>query len=159
MHCLFSNRRSVLRKFIFAIGLATSLGLPVFASPHDVEGVWLTQSGTSKVIIEDCGDGTPCGRIGWIDPDSLAPADRDSILTDRNNPDPDMQQQTLIGLVILRDFRRGGKRWKRGKIYDPESGKTYGSGISLNEDGTLNLKGCIGPFCQTQIWTRATLDD
>ena len=148
-----------MKKMILIAALVSGFSLPALASPHDVEGVWLTESGGSKIVIEDCGDGTPCGRIAWINPESLQPEDRDAVLTDRNNPDEDMRGQELIGLVILKGFRRGGKRWKRGSIYDPESGKIYGSGISLNEDGTLNLKGCIGPFCQTQTWTPSTLEE
>ena len=147
-----------MNKYVLTAMAVVSFAFPALASPHDVHGVWMTEGGGSKVVIEDCGDGTPCGRIAWINPDTLNPEDQGIVLLDRNNPDTELREQTLIGLIILNGFRRGGKRWKRGKIYDPESGKTYGSGISLNEDGTLNLKGCIGPFCQTQIWTPASLE-
>lgn len=139
--------------------MATAFALPAYAAPHDVQGVWLTEDGGSKIIIEDCGDGTPCGRIAWINPDNVVPENQGAILLDANNPDLALRDQTLIGLVILDGFRRGGKRWKRGNIYDPESGKSYGSGIKLDEDGTLRVKGCIGPLCQTQTWTPTTFTE
>ncbi|OYW82850.1 MAG: hypothetical protein B7Z22_13475 [Hyphomonas sp. 32-62-5] len=30
--------------------------------------------------------------------------------------------------------------------------KTYDSRLKRLGDGTLEVKGCIGPVCQTQIW-------
>jgi len=113
----------------------------------DVFGVWLTEEQTSKVEITDCGGGAPCGAIIWIDdpaPDAL----RDS-----ENPDAALRDRPLIGLTILSGFEAKKAQWKKGKIYDPEDGKTYGSKLRRLADGTLQVKGCIGPLCQTQIWT------
>ena len=41
-----------------------------------------------------------------------------------------------------------------GKIYDPNSGKTYDSKISVNTNGTLKVEGCILVICQAQTWKR-----
>ena len=55
-------------------------------------------------------------------------------------------------------MRRGrshcGAIW-RGAIYDPKRGKTYRSELKRRDANTLEVKGCIGPFCQTQVWTPA----
>ena len=42
-----------------------------------------------------------------------------------------------------------------GSIYDPQSGKTYDSKLSLNPDGTLKVEGCISIICQAQTWKPA----
>ena len=44
--------------------------------------------------------------------------------------------------------------WWRGRIYDPKNGKSYRSIIRRKGPGVLEVKGCIGPFCQTQVWKR-----
>ena len=49
-----------------------------------------------------------------------------------------------------------GGRWTGGSIYDPQSGKTYDSKLSLNPDGTLKVEGCISIICQAQTWKPAS---
>jgi len=36
----------------------------------------------------------------------------------------------------------------------PKNGKSYRSIIRRKGPGVLEVKGCIGPFCQTQVWKR-----
>jgi len=123
------------------------------ADPKDVFGTWLTQSGTAHVAITDCGDGSPCGRVVWIDPASLEPGVTPETAVDRNNADPALRDQPVLGLTMLSDFDERRGDWRGGTIYDPEAGKSYGSRLKRTEDGTLEVKGCIGPICQTQVWT------
>ena len=62
----------------------------------------------------------------------------------------------VIGLVILTGFKfNGDDGWKGGDIYDPESSKTYSSGIYLKDKNTLKLRGFIGIslFGRTETWT------
>ena len=42
-----------------------------------------------------------------------------------------------------------------GKIYDPNSGKTYDSKIGVNANGTLKVEGCVLVVCQAQTWKRS----
>ena len=121
------------------------------AAGRDVYGVWLSAKQTSKIEIADCGDATPCGRIVWID----APHP-DQVLDDKN-PDPALRAQPLLGLVILKGFEAKDDRWTKGRIYDPETGKSYGSKLHVREDGELEVKGCLGPICQTRLWTPSAL--
>ena len=100
--------------------------------------------------IRDCGDGTPCGRIAWIDPASA------DTTTDTQNPDPALRGRPLVGLQLLSSFERGRNRWQAGTIYDPESGKTYKSRLRRRDDGMLEVQGCIAFICQTQRWTAST---
>ncbi|WP_306251672.1 DUF2147 domain-containing protein [Parvularcula sp. IMCC14364] len=132
-----------------ALALTTT---PVLAEELDVAGLWLTQSGGGKVNISDCGDGTPCGTLTWVDPAEAGPG------IDGNNPDPELQGRPLVGIQLVWGFERNGESWRRGNIYDPETGKTYRSTLRLNDDGTLRVQGCVGPICQSQIWTALEVD-
>ena len=55
-------------------------------------------------------------------------------------------------LLILKGFEKKKNDWRGGTIYDPENDKTYDARIKRLDDGNLQLKGCVGPFCQTQVW-------
>jgi len=73
-----------------------------------------------------------------------------------NHPDPARAAEPLIGSQMLWGFKAAKKGWKSGKIYNGENGKTYGSRLKRVDDDTLQVKGCVGPICQTQTWTRVT---
>ena len=140
--------------------IAISLGLTAgaHADGKDVFGIWLTEAGSAKLEISDCGDGSPCGRVVWMDPAAMRPGLTPETATDENNPDPALRDTPVLGLLMLSDFDARRRDWRGGKIYDPESGRTYGSRLKKLEDGTLQVKGCIGPICQTQVWTASVLD-
>lgn len=137
-------------KRMLTISLASiSLAGFAHADPHDVFGTFVTQAGTSHVTIEDCGDTTPCGRVSWIDPDAMEPgATPETATTKAGDP--------VLGLLMLEGFDRKGKDWRGGTIYDPEADKSYSSRIKRLDDGRLQVKGCVGPICQTQVWTEVS---
>lgn len=129
---------------------AALLASPAIAA-DPVEGEWLTQGGSGKVRIAPCA-GRPdrlCGLITWLSDPNTAKA------RDTNNPEARLRTRPLIGLPMIRDFRKAAAgRWTGGKIYDPGSGKTYDSKISINPNGTLKVEGCILVVCQAQTWRR-----
>ncbi len=133
-------------------GIFLFVGTPAMANPADVYGLWLTESKTGHVDIQDCGDGTPCGTLVWID----AP-DPDAEL-DEFNPDPALRSRTMVGIKLVWGFKPSAKGWKKGNIYDPQDGKTYRSHMMLTDSGDLQVKGCIGPLCKAQIWTKVETD-
>ena len=50
---------------------------------------------------------------------------------------------------------KGPNKWW-GEIYNSQNGKMYTAGISMADENTLDLEGClIWPACLTQQWTRA----
>ena len=134
-----------MQRAIFSLIFAATISLAANADPHDVFGTWATEAGTSHVTIADCGDGSPCGTVTWIDPEALEPGVTPETAVDANG-------DNVLGLQMLYDFSKKRNDWRSGTIYDPEAGKTYGSRIKKRDDGTLQVKGCIGPFCQEQIW-------
>ena len=136
-------------KWMGLAGLATVLATTAHAeNAHDVFGTFLTQAQTSTVTIEDCGDGSPCGRVSWIDPNAMEPGQTpEAALTKAGEP--------VLGLLMLQGFDKRRKDWRGGTIYDPENDKTYASRLKRLDDGRLQVKGCIGPICQTQVWSQA----
>jgi uncharacterized protein (DUF2147 family) len=134
-----------LRTLILA-GLLLAAAAPAFAA-DPVEGEWLTQSGSGKVRIGPCA-GKPdrmCGAISWL----KNPAD--AVAKDNQNPDPALKSRTMLGLPMIWNFKQAAPgRWAGGKIYDPNSGKTYDSKMSVNADGTLKVEGCILVVCVAQ---------
>jgi uncharacterized protein (DUF2147 family) len=130
--------------------LAAALTLaaaPAFAA-DPVEGEWLTQAGTAKVKISPCVSAPDrmCGLVSWMKTPSK----------DANNPDAALRERSILGMAMIRDFKRSGAgKWTGGKIYDPGSGKTYDSKLSVNADGTLKVEGCIAVLCKAQTWRRS----
>lgn len=139
--------------------LLAAMGSTAHADPLDVYGVWLTAEGESKIEIADCGNGTPCGRIVWVNPEELSAEEVGQKLIDSQNPDEALAGQPIIGLKLLFGFEEGRNRWRRGKIYDAETGDTYRASIARNDDGTLSVKGCVTFICREFDWTRAPLTD
>lgn len=114
-----------------------------------IAGRWITEERDAVIEIKRCGS-TTCGRITRF---LVAPPDGID-QRDINNPDPDLRRRKLLGLPVLFGFREESDLW-RGRIYDPKSGKSYRSVIRRTSANTIEVKGCIGPFCQAQVWRRA----
>jgi uncharacterized protein (DUF2147 family) len=127
--------------------LAPAAALLAAAAPAPVTGRWVTQGGQAVVEVAPCGRAV-CGRIVRIlRPRPGGPA------VDANNPDRGLRTRPILGLTILSGFTAAGDRW-RGRIYDPESGRTYRSELR-RAGAALAVKGCFGPFCRTQAWQPA----
>jgi uncharacterized protein (DUF2147 family) len=81
-----------------------------------------------------------------------------AIRTDLNNPDPDLQDRPVIGLLITKDFVYNGKGlWHKGTIYDPDNGKTYKCKIKFGDnEKVLKVRGFVGISLlgRTTYWTR-----
>lgn len=143
-------------RYLSALFTCLLLSFPALANdanetnPHDVYGLWSTEAKTAHVDIADCGDGTPCGTIVWVK------APEGVVVRDTENPDPALRDTPLVGVKMIYGFERKSSAWKKGQIYDPSNGKSYKSAIKLKADGTLEMKGCVGPICKTQIWTAVT---
>ncbi|WP_174278709.1 DUF2147 domain-containing protein [Sphingomonas bacterium] len=116
------------------------------AAPAPIGGHWLTPGGEAVVEVAPCGAAL-CGRIVRVVKPRPGPQ------VDARNPDPALRGRPIIGLVILAALRPDADRW-RGRIYDPESGRTYRAEVARG--GTaLKVKGCFGPFCRSQLWAAA----
>ena len=130
------------------IAAAMAFATPAQAA-DSILGNWITQERDAIITISRCG-ATVCGRIQKF----LVTPPNGAGQKDINNPDKKLRDRTILGMAILTGFTPDGTIW-RGKIYDPKSGKTYRSEVSLQSANKLKMKGCILFICQGQDWTRA----
>ena len=134
-------------KGLFALA---ALAVPVpLSAAAPIDGLWTTEEKSGEIRIADCG-AARCGRlVKFLE---VPPQGVDQ--RDVNNPDKSLRNRRVLGIAILSGFRPDGELW-RGTIYDPKSGRSYRSVVRRKSASTLEVKGCIGPFCQTQLWKRA----
>ena len=137
-------------RFVFAALIAGMLGwaAPAFAA-QPITGTWVTEDRDAEITISRCGS-SYCGKISKF----LVPPPDGVDQRDTENPDPKKRNRKLMGMPVLFDFSEDGDVW-RGRIYDPKAGKDYRSVVRRKSASVLEVKGCIGPFCQTQTWRRA----
>jgi uncharacterized protein (DUF2147 family) len=130
-----------------AVALLGAAAPALAASP--VEGTWRTQGGSGTVEIAPCG-AQICGRLVDFPELKANPG-----VTDGRNRDAAKRGRPLKGVTMLAGFTGGPKKWTGGTIYNPGDGRTYRSVMELASADVLKVKGCVGPICQTQTWTRA----
>lgn len=133
-------------KHLFA--LAAILGLAggtASAAELSPVGDWLVKDGYANIRIDNCG-GKMWGIVAWEKtPGGL----------DNENPDPAKKGRPVLGMPILIGLaQKEPNKWS-GEIYNSQNGKMYTASISLADENTLELEGClVWPLCQTQKWTR-----
>ncbi len=125
------------------LGMATSMALCSAALADPVVGIWKTQPGDTggylHVQIAPCGSAI-CGTINTVFEKGGA------ISSDYEH----LGKQMIWGMMA-----DGGGAYSGGKIWAPDSDKTYKSKMALNGN-TLEVKGCVagGMICRGQNWTR-----
>jgi uncharacterized protein (DUF2147 family) len=138
------------RHFLAAAALVALAGPALAADPA---GMWLTQSGNSRIRLADCG-GALCGTIVWLkepnDPDTGKPK------TDKNNSDASKRSRPLIGVQIVLGMKPAGTDKWSGQVYNAEDGKTYSGNLTFSGGNSLQLQGCAlgGLVCKGQTWTK-----
>ncbi|MBE7199317.1 MAG: DUF2147 domain-containing protein [Parafilimonas terrae] len=109
----------------------------------DPAGLWLTETGSSRIRIAPCGSGY-CGTIVSAPGKAL----------DAKNPDPAMRTRSVVGVQILDARQQDGSGYS-GSLYNPNDGKTYSGSMRLTGPNTLEVSGCVmSVFCKRQNWTR-----
>lgn len=132
--------------------LLMALGAAQAVAQATPEGLWRNvddKTGQAKAEIRIAANsGALAGRIDKV----LVPSEDPlcSACTD------DRKGQPKLGLEIIRGARQSGTEalWE-GRILDPENGKEYTLRMAPLEAGRkLQVRGYIGPFYRTQVWTR-----
>jgi uncharacterized protein (DUF2147 family) len=156
---LFYMKRNYLIATIATVVLFSIFMSNLFAQKSNTNadaiiGVWLSENGRAKIKIERYGE-KYSGKIFWliepIDPKTGKPK------VDVKNPNEKLRDRPLLGMVNLLGFKYKGKNeWGDGTVYDPGSGKTYDSNITLEDPNTIEVRGYIGISIigKTIVWTR-----
>lgn len=113
-------------------------------------GTWLTQNRDAHIRISKC-DTKMCGTIVWLrdatDPSTGKPP------VDEHNPDPAKRNRRIVGVTIFA-MAPDGRGAYSGSIYNTDDGGTYQATITLPGADRLEIKGCAGPFCSSELWSR-----
>lgn len=144
-----TQKHSSLRRLFLSLAfvLLSALGLAAQQPADAILGTYMTEGGKAKIVVSKQGT-RYIGTLVWT---------RRGDVLDSKNPDKAEAEKKLVGKVILRDLKHDEDAdYKGGKIYDPESGKTYSCKATRQADGNLKVRGFIGAslFGRTTLWTR-----
>ena len=122
----------------------------------------LSEGGGGQAHIEIYEEGDRYhGKIIWLSEPVYLEGDPHGTVgeakVDTENPDEALRSQPIVGLLMMSGFKYDVKGlWHKGKIYDPDNGKTYKAKLSLTEDDVLKVRGFIGfsLIGRTSEWTR-----
>jgi uncharacterized protein (DUF2147 family) len=130
--------------FASAALLALSAGTAFAADPV---GDWLVKEGYAHIRIDNC-FGKLWGIVAWEKTPGI----------DTENPDPAKKSRPTLGIPILMGLKQTKPNKWEGEIYNSQNGKMYSANISMVDDNTLELEGCLFTnfLCQAQKWTRVT---
>ena len=115
-------------------------------------GTWTNEDKEARFEIYKCGSKL-CGKIVWL----KEPLRDGKPKLDRSNPDKNLQNRPILGLVFTQNFEPDSEdKWDNGTIYDPKSGKTYSCYMKVLSKDQMEVKGYIGISLigRTQNWTR-----
>jgi uncharacterized protein (DUF2147 family) len=110
-------------------------------------GDWRVKDGYANIRIDNCG-GKLWGVVAWEKEPGF----------DKQNPDPAKKGRPILGMPILMAMAPAGPNKWEGEIYNSQNGSMYSANISLLDESTLKLQGCVlgGIFCGGENWTRVT---
>ena len=150
-----------LKSAILSLMVVIAAATPLRAASDDILGTWFNQDKDARIEIFKCGNDY-CGKIVWLKeptyPAGSTEGTPGTAKIDYKNPDPARRKVSLMDLQIVQGLQSSGDNlWKNGKIYDPDSGKTYSAKATLAAYDQLDLRGFIGfsLLGRTEKWTRA----
>ncbi|MBO0932993.1 DUF2147 domain-containing protein [Fibrella aquatilis] len=138
-----------MKKLLFCL-LLFCLVPETYAQKADaIVGEWISEHKDGRIQVYRKGD-EYFGKLIWI---------QDQTVLDAYNPDPALRSRPLMGSVILSNIKFVKNSWEDGRIYDPQSGKSYSCNMQLANDKTLKIRGYIGISLlgRTSVWSKATL--
>lgn len=142
-------------KKIYLLLLLITLPISVLSKEFkadDILGYWLSEEEDAIIQVYKTKN-TYEGKLVWL---KVQHTGEVPIPLDKDNPDKKLRKRKLNGLRNLWGFTFKDGEWSGGKVYDPLSGKTYSSRLSLENSNLLNLRGYIGVplFGRTSQWKR-----
>lgn len=142
-------------KKIYLLLLLITLPASVFSKDFkadDILGYWLSEEEDAVIQIYKF-QKTYEGKLVWL---KVQHTGEVPVPLDKDNPDKKLRSRKLNGLRNLWGFTFKDNEWSEGKVYDPLSGKTYKSKLSLENKNVLHLRGYIGVplFGRTSQWKR-----
>jgi uncharacterized protein (DUF2147 family) len=126
-----------------SIALLVNLLIAVCAFSNDaIVGVWENPAGKAYIEIFKVKD-RYFGKVIYMKQPTY---DNGLPKVDKNNPDKNLQNAPLVGLIVLRDLQydKEENTWSKGKIYNPDDGRAYNCQVKLKDNNTLSVRGFVG---------------
>lgn len=140
------------RPFAAALLFIALLSPPgVSAAETGPVGLWLTQAGDARVQVSHCGSKL-CGKVVWLK-DPIDPATGKAQVDDKNR-DPALRSRPIMGLQLFINMTQTAANAWSGRIYNADDGQSYDSTITIAGPSRLDVRGCVGPLCGGEAWTR-----
>ena len=127
-----------MKKFILTVGF-TVLWSAGVAQAETLGGTWLTgpdkKGQVAHIVVKPCGAAF-CGKVAKT-----------------FNKAGKLIKGPNDGKRVLWDMKTAKANVYEGKMLLPLYGKTIGGKLTIAGKG-LTVRGCLGPICQSQKWTR-----
>jgi Uncharacterized protein conserved in bacteria (DUF2147) len=139
---------------LFSVTLATAFAAP--APDQTVSGFWQQVDNEGHVgawFYFTEVNGLYRGRLVKM----FKPPGAQTLVTVCAKCEGKQKDAPMLGLTIVKDMRRDGRKYDDGTILDPRDGKVYHAQMELSPDGQrLSVRGYLGiPLLgQTQVWNR-----
>jgi uncharacterized protein (DUF2147 family) len=121
------------------------------ASAEELIGTWLTQQGDARIRIAKCGNAL-CGTVTWLRDAVVAGTGQPPM--DIKNPNPSLRTRKVLGIRIFEMTLDATSSWTGG-IYNADDGQTYKGRLAPRGEDELEVQGCSGNLCGSEVWTRA----
>ncbi|WP_064196995.1 MULTISPECIES: DUF2147 domain-containing protein [Emticicia] len=133
-------------KKVFLVVIIVANGIVLNAQDYkqqdEILGTWISENKDLKVEIYKKED-KYFGKIIWFLCDPKTPNMSD--FKDTENPEPKLRHRPWLGMEVVEGLMFNGDNiWGNGTIYDPNTGRTYSSVVTLKDNNTLVVKGYWG---------------
>ncbi|SDG64413.1 DUF2147 domain-containing protein [Pelagibacterium luteolum] len=119
------------RRLGAALLVVAGLATPLSASAPTPVGDWQISTGESRFEITNCGDGTLCAKLTWLD----AEASQDETLA------------SYLGDYVMEGATpAAANTWTGAVNYD---GDVFSGKLTMVDEDTLSIQGCKAIFCKS----------
>ena len=117
---------------------------------NEILGIWVTQDIAAHLEFSHSGN-TYVAKLIWL---SEPNGPDGNPKTDRNNPDPKLQNRTLLGIPVIWNLIFQDDQWVSGSIYSIKRGAVANCTVEMPDTYTLKIKVSKGILNSTQTWKR-----
>ncbi len=132
-----------MKRFGLVLVLSLLISQAFAQDAQKIVGIWWNAEKTSNIEVKE-ENGKFVGTVIFIIPEKYVNGEPQK---DDQNPDVKLRTRSRLNMQILTGlkYNSADKEWQGGRIYDPNSGKTYDCFAWFDKDANvLNLKGYIG---------------
>ena len=95
---------------------------------------------------------TLCGTVAWLRDPVDAKTGQPPV--DSKNPNTSLRTRKILGIRIFSMEEDATGSWTGG-IYNSDDGQTYKGRLAPRGESELEVQGCSGNLCGSEVWTRA----